>query len=99
MPKPNDCWSNPPPDFDYVLFDRTDLALNAHRFYLVGWLPTLFEDGAVVLIWGRKGSSQRVRVLPFGSLEEAWPVMMAAIRARLRHGYRVVHGERLETPT
>jgi hypothetical protein len=30
-----------------------------------------------------------VRVLPFGSLEEAWPAVRAVIRARLRHGYRI----------
>jgi len=89
MSKPNDGWSNPPPDFDYVLFDRTDPTQNVRRFYLVGWLPTLFDDGAVVLVWGRKGSSQRVRVLLFGSLEEAWPAVRAVIRARLRHGYRI----------
>jgi hypothetical protein len=61
----------PPPGFEYILFDRTDPAQNVHRLYLVGWLPTLFEDGAVVLVWGRKGSSQRVRVQLFASLEEA----------------------------
>jgi predicted DNA-binding WGR domain protein len=71
MPATEDRRSSPPPGFAYVLFDRADASQNAHRFYLAGWLPTLFEDGAVVLVWGRKGSIQRVRVLPFGSLDEA----------------------------
>jgi hypothetical protein len=53
MCKLDNHWSNPPPDIDYVLFDRTDPAKNVHRYYLVGWLPTLFDDGVVVLVWGR----------------------------------------------
>jgi hypothetical protein len=57
---------------------RADRAKNVHRFYLIGWLPRLFGDGAVASVWGRKGSSQRRRLLPFGSLEKAWPVMREA---------------------
>ncbi len=87
---PQDFWSQPPAGFTHVLFDKVDPANNSRRFYLVGWLPTLFADGAVVLCWGRKGESQRVRVLNYPSLAAAWPVMRAAIRARFRHGYQVV---------
>jgi predicted DNA-binding WGR domain protein len=83
-------WTKPPAGFDFVLFDRTDHAENADRYYLIGWLPTLFAAGSVVTVWGRKSSSQRTRVLEFASLEAAWPVIRAAIRARLRHGYRAV---------
>jgi predicted DNA-binding WGR domain protein len=85
-----DAWTNPPPGFDFVLFDRTDHAANADRYYLIGWLPTLFASGLVVMCWGRKGSSQRTRVLEYASLDAAWLVIRAAIRTRLRHGYRVV---------
>jgi predicted DNA-binding WGR domain protein len=85
-----DQWAKPPAGFRCVLFDRTDPPQNAQRFYLVGWLPTLLDDGAVVIMYGRKGSSQRMRILPFASLDAAWPTIRAAIRTRLRHGYRVV---------
>jgi hypothetical protein len=43
-----DEWSEPSTDFGQVIFDRTDLAVNARRFYLVSWEPTLLDDGAVV---------------------------------------------------
>ncbi len=86
----DDLLTTAPEDFRFVLFDRTDPPQNASRFYLVGWLPTLLDDGAVVIMYGRKGSSQRMRILPFASLEAAWPTIRAAVRTRVRHGYGVV---------
>jgi hypothetical protein len=61
--KPDDRWTNPPPNSIYVLFDKTDPARSAQPYYLVAWLPTLFADVAVVLPrgWGRTSVSQRVR--------------------------------------
>ncbi len=85
-----DSWTKAPEGFRFVLFDRTDPPMNASRYYLIGWLPTLLDDGAVVMLYGRKGSSQRTRILPFASLEAAWPTIRAAIRTRVRHGYGVV---------
>lgn len=85
-----DEWHEPPANFGLVLFDRTDLAVNARRFYQVSWEPTLLDDGAVVRIYGRKGRWKRVAVTPFPSLETAWPFIRAVIRTRLRHGYRIV---------
>jgi predicted DNA-binding WGR domain protein len=88
--KPEDQWTNPPDDFTFVLFDKMDANSNAQRYYLLGWMPTLFDDGAVVMCWGRKGVSQCVRVINYPSLQAAWPALRAVIRARIRHGYRVV---------
>ncbi len=85
-----DEWSEPHADFGQVGFDRTDLAVNARRFYQVNWELTLLDDGAVVRTYGRKGRWKRVAVTPFPSLEAAWPILRATIRTRLRHGYRVV---------
>ena len=85
-----DEWSAPPADFDRVIFDRIDPALNARRFYQVSWEPTLLDEGAVVRTYGRKGRWKRVAITPFPSLEVAWPFIRATIRTRLRHGYRVV---------
>lgn len=90
--KPDDQWTNPPDGFTHVLFDKTDAATNAHRYYLVGWFPTLFADGAVVLCWSRKGMSQRVWVLSYPSLQVARPAVRAVVRARIRHGYQVWGG-------
>jgi predicted DNA-binding WGR domain protein len=85
-----DHWTKPPAEFRCVLLDRTDPPKNAQRFYLVGWLPTLLDDGAVVMMYRRKGVSQRTRILTFPSLAVAWPTIRSTIRARLRHGYRIV---------
>lgn len=83
-------WDAPPPNFQYVHLERVDLEQDAQRFYYVGYLPTLL-GWAVVCIWGRKGGAQQVATpLPFKSLEEAWPEIRKHIKARLRHGYRVV---------
>ena len=85
-----DEWREPPADFGRVRFDRTDPALNARRFYQVSWEPTLLDEGAVVRVYGRKGRWKRVAITPFPSLAAAWPFIRAIIRARLRHGYRIV---------
>jgi predicted DNA-binding WGR domain protein len=86
-------WETPPPGFRSVLFDRTAPGQNAYRYYLVAWWPTLLDEGAVVCAYGRKGASQTVRVKPFSSLAEAWPLIRATIKTRLRHHYRVVEPE------
>ncbi len=83
-------WESPPPGFRFVLFDRTEPAQNTYRFYLIGWLPTLFDDGAVVRLYGRKGATQKVLMTPFPSIEQAWPFIRSVIKARLRHGYRII---------
>lgn len=86
-------WESPPSDFRFVQFERVEPAENVHRFYLVAWLPTLLDDGAVVRLYGRKGGAQRTLTTPFPSLQEAWPLIRSVIKARLRHGYRVVAPE------
>jgi hypothetical protein len=40
----------------YVRFQSTDPQQNRLRFYDLRWQPTLFGDGALVRVWGRKGS-------------------------------------------
>ncbi len=86
-------WESPPTGFRYVLFDRTEPGQNVYRFYLVAWLPTLLDDGAVVRVYGRKGVSQKIRTTSFPSLGEAWPLIRAVIKTRLRHNYRVAQPE------
>jgi predicted DNA-binding WGR domain protein len=83
-------WEFPPQDFRFILFDRTEPEKNACRFYLIGWMPTLLDERAVVRMFGRKGETQRVITAPFESLEAAWPLIRSVIKARLRHGYQVI---------
>jgi len=61
-----------------------------YSFYLIGWMPTLPDERAVVRMFGRKGETQRVITASFESLEAARPLIRSVIKARLRHGYQVV---------
>ena len=84
-------WDSPPTEFSYILFERVNLTENANRFYYISWQPSLLHPQAVIRMYGRKGESQRmIRPQPFESLEAAWPLIRSIIKARLRHGYRVV---------
>ena len=86
-----DLWQTPPDNFHSILFERVDPTRNEDRYYYLGWQPTLFDTGAVVRIFGRKGVSQRVMVPePYPSLNDAWSTIRKHVRTRLRHGYRVV---------
>lgn len=97
-------WSSPPADFRFVLFERHNQAENIARFYWLGWQPSLIDTGAVVRLYGRKGGHQRMlSPQPFASLEDAWPLIHAIIKTRLRHGYRLVQPaeyrlEKADTP-
>ncbi len=78
-------------NFKYLLFEKNDSRRNIARFYYLAWQPTLLDGGAIVRIYGRKGSWQRVlSPLPFSSLDAARPILDAIRNRRLRHGYRVV---------
>jgi len=84
-------WETPCADFTYLLFERVEPAENANRYYYLGWMPTLLHSNAVVRFFGRKGETQRmIQPQPFDTLDEAWPLIRSIIRARLRHGYRIV---------
>jgi predicted DNA-binding WGR domain protein len=79
-----------PASFRYALFERVNPEQNESRFYYVSWQATLFDEGAVVRLWGRTGEWQREMASPFPTLDEAWPLLRRVMRSRLRRGYRVV---------
>lgn len=83
-------WDQPPPNFQYILFERVNPERNEQRFYYLAYGPAL-EGWAVIRLWGRKGGGQRTAA-PLGcdTLAEAWPAIRACIKRRLRHGYRIV---------
>ena len=60
-------------------------------FLKLRWTAQLFDVGAVVRLYGRKGETQHlITPQPFSSLEEAWPLLRTIISKRLQHGYRIV---------
>ncbi len=79
-----------PAAFRYALFERVNPERNEARYYYLAWQATLFDTGAVVRLWGRKGETQRELATPYPTLDEAWPLLRRLIRTRLRRGYRVV---------
>ncbi len=89
----NDRWTEPPAGFDYILFERINPANNEDRFYYLGWQQDLLGEWAMVRVYGQRGSRQQVRITPFPSLVQAWPVIRSHIRTRLRHGYRIARLE------
>lgn len=91
------------PGFTYLLLERVNPEKNENRFYYLAWQPSLFADGAVVRSYGRKDGPRRTLTpIPYPSLTEAWPLIRAILRRRLRHGYKIVEprqvaeSERLE---
>lgn len=79
------------PGFTYLLLERVNPEKNENRFYYLAWQPSLFADGAVIRTYGRKdGPSRTLTPIPFASLDEAWPVIRAILRRRIRHSYRIV---------
>jgi len=82
------------PGFTYLLLERVNPAKNENHFYYVAWQLSLFAEGAVVRSYGRKDGPRRtLSPLPYASLTEAWPVIRALLRRRLRHGYKIVEPE------
>jgi predicted DNA-binding WGR domain protein len=84
-------WDEPPAEFTAVELMRIDPPANARRYYRIAWEPTLFDEYAVTRTYGRRGVWRRTRTIPFPTLEAAWPLIRASIKARLRHGYIVVN--------
>jgi hypothetical protein len=89
-----DNWETPPANFSFILFERVRPEQNECCFYYLAYLPTLLDERAVIRLYGRKGSAQRlITPQPFGSLQAAWPLLREIIKTRLRHGYRIVQPE------
>jgi len=84
------------PGFKYLLFERVNREKNEFRYYYLSWQPSLFDRGAVVRTYGRlTGQSRTLAPVPFPTLDDAWPLIRATIRARLRNGYTVVEPEEI----
>jgi hypothetical protein len=47
------------PGFTYLLLERVDLEKNENRFYYLAWQPSLFDQGVVMRMYGRKDGPRR----------------------------------------
>ena len=73
----------------FVRLESRDPEANRDRYYDLLWQPTLFGEGALVRVWGRRGHSATTRVRVFADRVCAQKDVRRLVRLRLRHGYRV----------
>src|SRR5215216_341220 len=73
----------------FVRFESREPESNRDRYYDLLWQPTLFGEGALVRVWGRRGQSARARVRTYPDRACASDDVRRLVRLRLRHGYRV----------
>ncbi len=79
-----------PPFTSYVHLVSIDPAENRYRFYRLQWQPTLWDERALVCIWGRIGTLGQMSVLDVGDTPQAAADAAQLLRRRLRHGYQLV---------
>ena len=79
-----------PPFTSYVHLVSIDPAENRYRFYRLQWHPTLWDDVALLCVWGRIGTLGQVRVLHSARTPAAVAEADRILRLRLRHGYDLV---------
>jgi len=73
----------------YVRFESRDPEQHRDRYDDLLWQPTLFGDGALVRVWGRRGQSATTRVTTYPDRGCAQNDVRQLVRTRLRHRYRV----------
>ena len=73
----------------YVRFESRDPNENRDRYYDLLWQPTLFGEGALVRVWGRRGQSATTKVTTYPDRGCAQDDVRQLVRMRLRHGYQV----------
>ncbi len=79
-----------PPLTAYVQLVSIDPAANRYRFYRLQWHPTLWDDRALLCVWGRIGTFGQVRVLHGIRTPDAVAEAERLLRLRLRHGYELI---------
>ena len=74
----------------YLRLESHDPAQNRHLFYVLERRPSLWEDHAVLVRWGRHGTAGHTRGLLCRDQPEAQAAIARLIGRRLRRGYQVV---------
>jgi 8-oxo-dGTP diphosphatase len=73
----------------FISLERVDPEINARRHFAVGVQPTLFSQYGLVKYWGRIGSWSKVKSEEFQSPREMDSRILAIVKRRLGHGYRI----------
>ena len=70
-----------------IYLERHDPQKNMARYYRMIVAPTLFEQWALIVEWGRIGSPGRVQQHWFDSPQEAEAVQASRAQKKVRRGY------------
>ena len=73
----------------YIRFESADPSRNRQRFYDLLCQPTLWGEGALVRVWGRRGRPGVSRATVYADRRQAQPQVVQLVRRRLAHGYQV----------
>ena len=79
-----------PPFTSYVHLVRLNPAENQQWFYRLQWHPTLWDDRALLCVWGRVGTLGQVRVVHSARTPQADATAAVLLRLRLQHDYQLV---------
>ena len=72
-----------------IVMVRVDPEKRVDRWYAVSVQPTLFDEYAVVCLWGsRRTSYQRKKIFARNSLEQACDLAGAIIARKIMRGYQ-----------
>ena len=72
-----------------IVLNRIDPQDNMNRWYAVCIQPTLFDDCAVIVAWGRRDSPfQKWRAIPVDTPEQAHRLADHIIGRKIKRGYR-----------
>ncbi len=73
---------------------RLDETINAKRWYVVTVQPTLFDDHAVICLWGRLGTDgERCRIIPATSRAEAEMRARKIVKQKVKKGYVALNND------
>lgn len=79
-----------PPFARFLRLVSIDPTRNRARFFTLQWQPTLWEERALVCVWGRLHTPGQMRVLVSATAPDLEVVVRRIVRRRLLHGYQVV---------
>ena len=88
----------------YLVLHKVAPDENQARYYALTWQPALTGGWIVERAWGRLSSrSRQYKTDSAADVNDAMAVVRSHLRRRLRHGYKVIEGDRdaddiLESP-
>jgi len=72
-----------------IYLEKVDPESDCFRYYSIRTTSDLFEDGAVMVQWGRIGRRGRVAIRGSGSVARCEELGRKILSLRLKHGYRL----------